>query len=319
LCLFRCFIIIIDQELHAIAILSYRFALRTIDRIFYYFGYLQYFSLKFALLMCFSNSPLPKLIQIAGLLLFPIFLLGISIIVILMGFLSEGTIDVIRLQWLNNKFLNNLCSDVNGTLKITNKTKFVWSIYYFETALQGSEVTDPSIVDKIMYTFQHGVSTFNAVEMSNMLKALNEQSTPHFDDEQISQQVSQIVHMVSKANELSHEHTSQIQDTHELHLRTSLTVAAKLDQLYEVMNESQTVCNVRVKDMVSEVNQKLDLLQLQEMNTTSLLKKLSQLDGSIREEEYGSFAAVRTEDGFFNDILTRQIYQMNINICTIMV
>jgi hypothetical protein len=152
----------------AVSLLSYTFALIIIDRVFYYFGYLQYLMFKF--------------------------------------YSAKLTIDVIELYLENNKFLNSLVSDNQDEFKITENTKFVWLIYNLEVISHNTERIHDSIINKIIHIFQNGVSTFNAVDMSSMLKSMAVDSITHYEEfieKQLNQQFTQIVDIISRTNELS--------------------------------------------------------------------------------------------------------------------
>jgi hypothetical protein len=269
--------VFVGEEDYELVLWSYTFALRIVDRIFYYFIYAGYFLIEFALYFCSSKSPLPKISRIIFILLFPISLLGLFCLLILISFIDKGTIDVTELRWENKKFLNNLVSDKQDKLSITNDTKFVWQIYNLTiTNSQSFERVDDPVIEKIMHIFQYGTVTLNAVDISSMLKTITMETTDHYEgfvEKQLNQQVVQLVDMISKTNEMTQEHTNEVNSNHDMILQSSLSVSAKVDQLHEVMHESQSVLNSQVKEMIGELNNRLDLLQSKE---TSLLEQKAQ-------------------------------------------
>jgi hypothetical protein len=140
-----------------------------------------------------------------------------------------------------------------------------------------------------MHIFQNGVSTFNVVDMNNMLKTITKETTTHYEglvEKQLNRQVTQIVDIICKANELPQDDIDEINDNRGPRLATSIKFSAKLNHLQEVMNELQTVLNVQVKDMASELNQQVSQLeQKMEVSEQKNMDRLQQLAQKMEVSE----------------------------------
>jgi hypothetical protein len=251
--------------------------LKIIDRIFYYFGYLQYFTIKYALSVLFDSST-SQLLRVTCIVLFPITFLGFFSLLILVTVFEKYTVDLADLRWENKKFLNNLVSDENS-LFITDTTKFIWRIYNSKIVSHCTERIDDSIIDKIMHIFQHGMVTLNAVDLNDILKTMTDKSTTHYEgfvEKQLNQQVTQIVDMISKANELSQERNDEKNKNLETYLGTSSTITDKLNQLHSAMIESQSDRNNQVKDMTKQTNQLQNKIDVSETKKMDRLQQLEQ-------------------------------------------